>query len=146
MHRALYYNGRLSIPAKDDLRKMISEIEYNSKVAHHMGQDKTIEIIKCNIFFQGMNKYIEDFVHRCESCQCSKAPRHTCYGLLCLLELSYVLWQCISIDFIVNLPNSNGHTQISVIVDRFTKMAHLIPLDDDAQCSRDLAKIFISNI
>jgi hypothetical protein len=49
-------------------------------------------------------------------------------------------------DFIVDLPKSNGHTQIWVIVDRFTKMAHLIPLKDDAKWSKDLAKIFVSNI
>jgi dolichyl-phosphate-mannose--protein O-mannosyl transferase len=49
-------------------------------------------------------------------------------------------------DFIVNLPKLNGHTQIWVIVDCFTKMAYLIPLKDDAKWSKDLAKIFISMI
>jgi len=28
-------------------------------------------------------------------------------------------------DFITNLPNSRGHTKIWVIMDRFTKFAHL---------------------
>jgi hypothetical protein len=49
-------------------------------------------------------------------------------------------------DFIVDLPKVNGHTQIWVIVDYFTKMAHLISLKDDAKQSKDLAKIFVSNI
>jgi hypothetical protein len=31
-------------------------------------------------------------------------------------------------------------------VDYFTKMAHLIPLKDDAKWSKDLSKIFVSNI
>jgi hypothetical protein len=48
LYRALYYRGRLCIPVKDDLRKMICEVEYDSKVADHMGQDKTMEIIKRN--------------------------------------------------------------------------------------------------
>jgi hypothetical protein len=68
------------------------------------------------------------------------------YGLLSLLELAYALWQRIFIDFIVDLPKLNEHTQICVIVDRFTKMAHLISLKDDAKWSKDLAKIFVSNI
>jgi hypothetical protein len=42
LHWALYYKGRLWIPAKDDLHKMICEVEHDSKVAGHMGQDKTI--------------------------------------------------------------------------------------------------------
>jgi hypothetical protein len=146
LHGALYYKGRLWILAKDDLRKMICEVEHDSKVAGHMGQDKTIKIIKHNFFWPGMDKYIEDFVHSYESCQDSKALRHVCYGLLSPLELAYVLCQSISIDFIVDLPKLNGHTQIWVIVDRFTKIAHLILLKNDAKQSKDLAKIFVSNI
>jgi hypothetical protein len=49
-------------------------------------------------------------------------------------------------DFIVDLPKSNGYTQIWVIMDHFTKMAHLIPLKNDAKWGKDLAKIFVSNI
>jgi hypothetical protein len=125
---------------------MICEVEHDSKVASHMGQDKTIEIIKGNFFCPGIDKYIQDFVRNCESCQCSKVRRHACYGLLSQLELAYALWQSFSMDFIVYLPKSNGNTQIWVIVDRFTKMAHLILLKDDGKQSKDLAKICISNI
>jgi hypothetical protein len=78
LYGALYYKSRLWIPAKDDLRKMICEVEHHSKVASHMGQDKTMEIIKHNFFWLGMDKYIEDCVSSCESCQHSKAPRHVC--------------------------------------------------------------------
>jgi hypothetical protein len=49
-------------------------------------------------------------------------------------------------DFIVDLPKSNGLIEIWVIVDHFTKMAPLIPLTDEAEESKDLAKIRISNI
>jgi hypothetical protein len=49
-------------------------------------------------------------------------------------------------DVIVDLPKLNWHTQIWVIVDRFTKMAHLMPLKDDAKPSKDLANIFVCNI
>jgi hypothetical protein len=128
------------------MRKIICEVEHDSKVTGYMGHDKTIEIIKCNFFWPEMKKYIEDFVRSCESCQCSKALRHTYYSLLSLLELAYAPWQSISIDFIVDLPKLNGHTQIWVIVDRFTKIAYLILLTNDAKWSKDLAKIFVSNI
>jgi hypothetical protein len=48
-------------------------------------------------------------------------------------------------DFIVALPESEGHTQILVVVDRFTKMAHFIPLKENATAS-DCAKAFLHNI
>jgi len=37
-------------------------------------------------------------------------------------------WQDLSIDFIEGLPKSEGYTMILVVVDRFTKYAHLIPI------------------
>jgi hypothetical protein len=68
---------------------MICEVEHDSKVASHIGQDKTIEIIKRDFFWPGIDKYIEDLVCSYESYQHSKAPRHMCYSLLSLLELVY---------------------------------------------------------
>jgi hypothetical protein len=44
------------------------------------------------------------------------------------LELPSKPWTQISTDFITNLPESSGHTKILAVVDRFTKMAHFIPL------------------
>jgi hypothetical protein len=146
LYGALYYKRTLWIPANDELCQIICEVKHDSKVAGHMGQDKMMEIITCNLFWLGMDKYIEDFVHSCESCQHRKALRLTCYRLLSPLELAYAPLQSISMDFIVDLPKSNGHTQIWVIVDRFTKMGHLILLKDEATWSKDLAKILVLNI
>jgi len=38
-------------------------------------------------------------------------------------------WQNISLDFIEGLPKSEGYIVILVVVDRFTKYAHFIPLN-----------------
>jgi len=37
-------------------------------------------------------------------------------------------WTSISMDFIVGLPKSEGYLKLWVIIDRFVKMAHFIPL------------------
>jgi hypothetical protein len=52
-------------------------------------------------------------------------------------------------DFITALPESDGYTQIWVIVDRLTKMTHFIPLRTGADGElpvRDLAIIFAKEI
>jgi transposase InsO family protein len=49
-------------------------------------------------------------------------------------------------DFITNLPESTGCDQLWVVVDRFTKMAHFIPLQKDGKTTADLAKIFAKEI
>jgi len=45
-------------------------------------------------------------------------------------------------DFITELPESNGYTSIWVIIDRFTKMANFIPLKKPATVE-NLAKVFV---
>ena len=59
------------------------------------------------------------------SCQQAKAPRHARFGLLNPLQVPYTAWASTSVDFITQLPKLAEYTQIMVVVDRFTKMAHL---------------------
>jgi len=44
-------------------------------------------------------------------------------------------------DFITELPLSENCDQLWVIIDRFTKMAHFIPLEKENKTATDLAKI-----
>jgi phage gp36-like protein len=38
-------------------------------------------------------------------------------------------WRDILIDFVVDLPNSNGFMNIMVVVDRLMKMQYMIPIE-----------------
>ena len=78
-----------------------------------------------------MNERIIDFVRRYPECQQNKASRHRPYGLSSPLELPYAPWQSIAMDFITELPTSEGCDQLWVIIDRFTKVAHFLPLKKD---------------
>src|SRR2546429_6475915 len=59
--------------------------------------------------------------------------------------MPYAPWTSIFMDFITELPESAGFTQIWVVVDRFTKMAHFIPLAGDTT-AEGLARKFLWNI
>ena len=48
-------------------------------------------------------------------------------------------------DFITTLPNSKGYTSIWVIVDRFTKMAHFIPIKKGMR-NQELAMLFLKEV
>ena len=43
-------------------------------------------------------------------------------------------------------PRSNGCTELWVVIDRFSKMAHFIPLEEDKKTAEDLAWIFAREI
>jgi transposase InsO family protein len=93
-----------------------------------------------------MDETIIDYIQSCIECQKDKAARHQKYGLLQPLELPYAPWQSIAMDFITDLPGSSGCDQLWVIVNRFTKMAHFIPLQKDGKTTEDLARIFAKEI
>ena len=124
---------------------MILHDNHDSKIAGHFGIYKTLERVKHNYHWHRMEEDIKDYVRACDTCQRDKPSRHRRYGQLEPLEVPYRPWSSISMDWIADLPESNGYTQIWVIVDRFTKMAHLIPLPTKVT-AKDIAKIFLKEI
>jgi hypothetical protein len=77
---------------------------------------------------RGLKLDIEIFVKQCATCQQAKHERTHAAGLLQPLPIPNGAWQDISMDLIQRHPKSEGSNSILVIVDRFTKYAHFIPL------------------
>jgi hypothetical protein len=122
----LYRKGLLSVPENN--RNAILHTEHDSRVAGHFGQDKMIELIRHNFWWPKMDQQIIDYMRSCLQYQKDMATCHKPYGLLSPLELPYALWISIAMDVMMDLPLSEDCNQLWVIVDRFTKMAHFIPL------------------
>ena len=140
----LYRKGMLWVP-----RGMVPSVlksEHDSKIAGHFGQDKTIELVRRYFWWPKMNEAIVDYIRSCPDCQKDKSRRHRQYGLLSPLELPHAPWQSIAMDFITDLPASDGHTELWVVIDRFTKMAHFIPLRQDQKKAEDLCRVFAKEI
>jgi len=142
----VYRKGLLWVPNEININKTILESEHDTKVAGHMGQDKTMELIRRNFWWPKMDEQIIDFVRSCADCQKDKAARHQPYGMLQPLELAYSPWQSIAMDFITDLPLSDDCDQLWVVIDRFTKMAHFLPLKKEGKTTGDLVNIFAREI
>ena len=140
----LHYKKRLYVPQA--LRERILNSEHDSKVAGHFGQDKTLELVRRNFWWPGMKAEVIRYVQSCRPCQEDKARRHRQYGLLSPLELPYAPWTSISMDFITGLPVSDEADEIWVVVDRFTKMAHFLPLKTGKKTAADLARTFAKEV
>jgi transposase InsO family protein len=74
-----------------------------------------------------MNKLLWEYVKSYDTCARFKAPRHRPFGLLQPLLIPSRPWGFIAMDFIMDLPTVKAMNSILVVVDRFTKMAHLTP-------------------
>jgi len=93
-----------------------------------------------------MDECIIDYIRSCDECQKNKTARHHPYGLTLPLKLPYAPWQSIAMDFITELPLSEECDQLWVVIDRFTKMAHFLPLGKNRKTAKDLAIIFAREI
>ena len=142
----LFRKGKVWIPCDPSLHKLIMESEHDSRMAGHMDMDKTMELVDRNFYWSEMAKDIEDYVQSCEDSQKNKASRHKSHGALHPLELSYAPWDAISIDFIKQLPKSDGCSTVWVIVDRFNKMAYFVPVKNGQKTAEGCAKLFLENI
>ena len=119
--------GLVYIPEKDDLKLRILQQCHDSPVAGHLGQAKTLELVSRNYYWPQMRQYIIRYLKTCDVCARNKTPRHKPHGTLHPLPIPPTAWSSVSMDFIVELPESNGFNAILVCVDRFTKMAHFCP-------------------
>jgi len=141
----LYYKNRLFIPSNEEILKEIAKGYHDSKVAGHFGQEKKIELVTTNFHREKLTEWINDYDRSCDECQHNKSRRHTKNGLLQPLEVPYAAWTSISVDFITQLPESQGQTKIMVVVDHFTKMAHFIGLATYAT-AKDVADTFLKEV
>ena len=58
----LYYKDRLFIPANEDLLVEIAKGCHDSKVAGHFGQEKRIELVTRNFYWEKLTDWINDYV------------------------------------------------------------------------------------
>lgn len=75
-----------------------------------------------------MRAAIYQFVQTCSVCQQAKVEHVKTPGLLHPLPVPDQAWQIVCLDFVEGLPKSNRFDTIMVVVDKFTKYAHFIPL------------------
>lgn len=141
----IFYEGRIVVPGDDNIKRDILARCHDDPTAGHFGIFKTCELVSRSFHWPKLRKFVKRYVSSCDTCQRSKTSRHKPYGLLQSLPVPELPWSSISMDFIVQLPESKGHTAILVVVDRLTKMAHFIPTSDDVDAEGTVA-LFLSRI
>ena len=139
----ILYNKLIYIPEK--LRLDILMRYHEKPAAGHLGIKRTLELITRNYWWPKIKEDVTKFVNSCETCSRNKINRHRKYGELQPLETPDRPWKSIEIDFLCGLPDSKGYTVIMVVVDRFSKMIHLIPFKQIPNASQT-AKAFLQYI
>jgi len=124
----LYYRQAMVVPNSDPLRFRILEFAHDSTVAGHPGRAKTYEIVQRAYYWPGMHDFVRRYVRGCQTCTRGKASHAKKQGVLRPLPVPMLRWRDVSLDFVTDLPSSNGYRHIMVAIDRLTKLRHVIPL------------------
>ena len=108
----LLYKNKWYILNNANIKKRILHDNHDSKLAGHFSIFKSLEHLKQNYYWPKMAKEVQDYMRSYNIYQRDKASRYRKYGLLDPLEVPYRRWLSISIDWIIELPESGRCIQI----------------------------------
>ena len=140
----LYFRGLLYVP-EGEARLQVLQHRHDTRLAGHFGIHKTADLVARDYWWPQQWKFVKEFVRSCDTCARSKAPRHRPYGLLQPLPVPFRPWASLTMDFITDLPLSDGADAVMVIVERLTKMSHFIPCNK-AITAEQTADLFIHHV
>ncbi|WVZ94733.1 hypothetical protein U9M48_040597 [Paspalum notatum var. saurae] len=142
----LWFKNRLVVPKDMELRKKILEEAHKSVLAMHPGSNKMYQDLKQRFWWTRMKREIAKYVSECHVCKRVKADHLKPAGMLHPLNIPAWKWEDIHMDFVVGLPRTQkGYDSIWVIIDRFTKSAHFIPVKT-SYTAATYAELYIARI
>jgi hypothetical protein len=144
----IFVKERLYIPPQGDLRLQILHRTHGSAPGGHPGNYKTYDLLRRAYYWPRLSRDATDFVQGCNLCKRTKTSRSKPQGFLQPLPVPFKPWSDISVDYVGPLPPCERHgvtyTHTLVVVDRLTKMRHLIPVADTT--AGTLGNTFVANV
>ena len=134
------------LPDHDGLRKQVMQECHDTPYSGHPGRDKTLQLVKHMFWWPTLTTDVTQYVKYCPSCQRNKSSNRLPAGLLQPMPVPGSPWQSISMDMVVDLPQTaQGYDSITVFVDRLTKMVHLAPCKK-TDTAKDVAELFLREV
>lgn len=124
----LRYKNRVWLGCDSSLHSQVIATMHSSALGGHSGFPVTYSRLKQYFAWPNMKKSVREFVRACQVCQQAKPDRNRYPGLLQPLPVPTSAWEMVSLDFVEGLPRSGQFNSILVVVDKYSKFAHFIPL------------------
>ncbi|KAJ9527526.1 hypothetical protein QJQ45_025744 [Haematococcus lacustris] len=141
-----YRDKQVVVPDVPGLRKGILYELHNATTSGHGGLEKTFQAVASHFWWPGMHAFVTAYVRGCQVCQRNKSSTKKPARLLQPLPVPEYPWDSVSMDFVVKLPKSEaGNDSILVVVDRLTKMVHLMAMTEKSG-GIQVAKLFFDNV
>lgn len=141
----LYYKDKIYIGGNLPLQERLIKACHDAPWGGHSGVKRTYSRLQLHFYWPKMLKMVTSWVAKCDICIRCKTEHCASPGLLQPLPVPQGAWQDISLDFVEKLPKSLGFDIVLVVIDRFTKYGHFIPLSHPFSAAV-VAKAFMDNI
>jgi hypothetical protein len=122
------HKGRIWVGVNHSLQQEILHALHSTPIGGHSGFHATYHRVKHTFSWPGLKQHVKQFVAGCATCQQAKTEKVPYPGLLEPLQIPPGAWQVVTMDFITGLPKSSGFDCILVVVDKFSRYAHFLPL------------------
>jgi len=103
------------------------------------------ELVSRNFIWEGWQEDVAKYMAGCIRCQKAKADRHSRQTKLVPMPTGERPFEEIAMDFVGELPESEGFNAILVVTDRFTKVQHYLPAKT-TWTAADVAAMYINEI
>ena len=122
----LRFREKIYVPWSLDLCRQIVALCHDTQIAGHPGHWKTLELVSQNYWWPQMSRYIGQYISTCDLCLRTKPWRHSSVDELQPLSMPDAQWDTLSVNFVVELPESSEHDAIIMVVDAVSKRVHFI--------------------
>ncbi|KAD3639978.1 hypothetical protein E3N88_29201 [Mikania micrantha] len=145
-HGVVWCGKRLCVPDDSALHESLLAEAHSSSFSNHPGSTKMYRDLRQHFWWNGMKEDVARYVSRCLTCQQVKNEHQRASGLLQPLDIPLWKWEDISMDLVIGLPKTfKKNNVIWVIVDRLSKSAHFLPIQQEFSISK-LSDVFTKEI
>lgn len=125
------FKDRVYVPADPALQREILSYYHNSCTTRHSGHYGTVELVRRDYWWPGLATATQQYVEDCALCQQNKINTHpTAVPLQPIPATSKLPFKAVTMDFIMDLPPSQGYTACWIVVDHNATKEVVILLDE----------------
>ena len=140
----ILHRGQVYVPKNEDLRRDIVKKYHNHVAIGHPGRWKTYELVSRDFWWPGISTFVKNYVDGCSTCQATKIRPKNQVPLQ-PNQVPTDVWGVITMDFITDLPNSQGYDSLFVVVDRLSKATIVTPCTKTIT-AEETSKLYMDNV
>ena len=110
-----------------DLRKKVLEQYHTHDISAHMARDRLLALLKSRFYWNGMQRFAQQYVKNCDLCQKIKTRTNVRDGLLIPREVSKP-FEVVGTDIVIMRTSTGGFRYILVCIDYFTNWVEAAPM------------------